>query len=285
MKVLKNWVSILLGNGLLAFGIAAFIVPTGIICGGTTGIGLAVQYWLGIPLALTVALINGAAFVAGWFLLGRKFAAATAVSTIAFPLFLDVFTRIEYLAHLTDDLLLSAVMAGVITGAGVGLVLKAGASTGGMDIPPLVGERFFGIPVSHSMMALNCLVLLIQIPFSDTERILYGLVNTAMMSGAMNRMMLYGLYQTQVIIITPLFERVREMLLSNDFGVTMILIETGKDLMEQKALLCAVPLRRLALLKQLVQGIDEEAFVMINTGTEIKGRGFTIAREVNSGKL
>lgn len=279
MKGLKNWVSILLGNAVLAFGIAAFIVPTGIICGGTTGIGLALKYWLNIPLPVTVALVNAAAFVAGWILLGRKFAAATAVSTIAFPLFLDLFTRVEYLSHLTDDLLLSAVMAGVITGAGVGMVLKAGASTGGMDIPPLVGERYFSIPISHSMLALNCLVLLMQIPFSDTERVLYGLVNTAMMAGAMNRMMMYGLYQTQAIIITPLFERVRETLLANDFGVTMILIETGKNLAAQKALLCAVPLRRLALLKQLVQGIDEESFVMINTGTEIKGRGFSIARE------
>lgn len=129
---------IVIGNAILAFGICAFITPHGIIVGGASGLGLIVKQITGIPLSLVVYVINIIMFIAGYFFLGKSFAAKTLLSTIIFPTFLTIFENTPGVTHLTNDLLLSSVYAGIFVGGGLGLVLRIGASTGGMDIPPLV---------------------------------------------------------------------------------------------------------------------------------------------------
>ena len=82
---------IVIGNAILAFGICAFITPHGIIVGGASGLGLIVKQITGIPLSLVVYVINIIMFIAGYFFLGKSFAAKTLLSTIIFPTFLTIF--------------------------------------------------------------------------------------------------------------------------------------------------------------------------------------------------
>lgn len=278
MNYAKNFIKIIAGNAIIAFAIVAFLEPTGIITGGSAGVGLALQHWFGIPVFITVSIINLAAFGVGWFVLGRTFALTTLLSTFAFPLFLNIFERIDALTYLTNDMLLSTLLAGAAFGLGIGIVVQAGASTGGMDIPPLVAKKLFNIPVSTGMMVCNCTVLLFQASFSNIECILYGLVNIVTMSIMLDRLLLSGTQQTQVFIISTHYEEIRKRLLSEDIGVTMVQIETGLANATQKAVLCIVQPNKLCLVKQLVEEIDQLSFMVIHTVTEVEGKGFSCAK-------
>ena len=105
---MKNFLFIILGNLIFALGIATFVIPNGLIMGGSTGLALSVQHFLGIDIAITVAVINIVTFLAGLFILGKKFAATTLISTFIFPFFLNYFKDIEKLKHITSDTLLSS---------------------------------------------------------------------------------------------------------------------------------------------------------------------------------
>ena len=129
---------ILLGNAILAFGIAAFVLPHGMITGGATGLGLVTSRVFGVDLSVAVAVYNIILFAVGAFVLGKKFALTTIVSTIVYPMFLSFFTQQQWIATMTNDILLSAIYAGIMVGLGVGIVIRFGASTGGLEISHLI---------------------------------------------------------------------------------------------------------------------------------------------------
>lgn len=161
---------VLAGNTLYALGVALFVLPTGLITGGTTGLGLVAQNYLRIPLPAFVAVFNVAMFLLGLAVLGKVFALTTVISSFYYPFILAVFQGAIGDTHLTDDPLLATILAGVMIGAGMGIVIRAGASTGGMDIPPLVLQKKLKIPVSLSLYAFDCCVLLLQALFSNVEQ-------------------------------------------------------------------------------------------------------------------
>lgn len=112
---------ILLGNAVFAFGIAAFILPCGLLSGGTTGIALFIQHLCGLPVVITVWVINLSMLLLGWFVLGKNFVFTTILSSVCYPLFLDFFQRLLNRFRLTDDTLLSACSPGLFVGAALAL--------------------------------------------------------------------------------------------------------------------------------------------------------------------
>lgn len=278
MKATRNILTILAGNIILMFSIAAFLEPTGIISGGTSGIGLFMQALFHFPVSVTLALVNIVCFVLGLFILGRQFAATTLLSTLISPFILHVFEGIPELASLTSDLFLSAVMAGVLAGAGVGLVMRAGASTGGLDIPPLILHKFTGLSVGNIMLIMDGMILLLQIPISNPEQILYGIVKTVLTSITLDKVLMLGAQQAQLLIISPHYEAIRSALLRSDVGLTMIPIETGFTGDSLKAILCAIPSWKIPKTKALVAGIDPTSFILVTSTAEITGPGFTLPR-------
>ena len=130
--------SILVGNLLVAFAISTLMLDHSIVVGGVSGLGVVAQNYLHIPVSLGAAVANGALFLAGWLVLGRAFALTTLASTFVFPLFLRLFERCSGLNGWMPDPLAASVIAGCLIGLGIGLVIRAGASTGGVDILALI---------------------------------------------------------------------------------------------------------------------------------------------------
>lgn len=278
IKTLKKFLLIFLGNTLLVFGIASFLEPTGIISAGTAGVGLLVQTYFHLPISTTLAVVNIACFLLGFFVLGWKFAATTLLSTLIAPVILRFFEGIPALATLTDDLFLAAVFAGVLAGVGVGLVMREGASTGGLDIPPLILQNMTGVSVGTIMLMMNCVILALQIPHSNSEQILYGIINALLTSLTLDKVLMAGSQQAQLLIFSPHYEQVRELLIHSDVGLTLLPIETGFTQNASKAILCALPSRKLPKIKARIAEIDETSFVLISSVAEVRGRGFTIPR-------
>ena len=278
-KFLYTVIGVVAGNIILAFTVAAFIVPHGIIMGGATGIGLTVSHYVPVNLSAIVFVVNAILFLLGAFTLGKKFIVTTIMSTFLYPAFLSVMQAIPGIEDLTDNIMLATIYAGVLLGLGIGIIVRVGSSTGGTDILALVLNKWFHVSVAVMMYVVDFAVLGFQVLFSDAEQIMYGILALILDTLILNRVMLMGQSQIQLFIISDHYEDIRQrMLCELDAGVTMVHVETGYGKEEQKGVLCVIPKRKLYSVKEMIQEIDEKAFITISQINEVRGRGFTMDR-------
>lgn len=283
---LKPLLTVLLGNLLMQFGIVMFVLPSGMVTGGTTGIALAARGLLGAmgianaPISLFVAIFNILMFLLGWALLGRAFAMTTLVSTVTAPLMLQVLQDIVGDYVLTNDLLICTLFGGFCVGASIAMIVKLGASTGGMDIPPLLLKKFFGIPVSVSLYLFDFVILLAQAPFTTCkEQLLYGLLMIVVYTVVLDKIMALGDACYQLEIVSEKHEEIRQAILSDvDRGVTLLRGETGYLAQDTNVILSVISPRERHHTEQLIQKIDPNAFVILSQVTRVSGLGFSIAR-------
>lgn len=280
-KNLETVLGVLLGNAALAFTVAAFMVPHGIIMGGATGIGLTISHYLPLQLSLIILVVNGCLFLLGAVTLGKKFVITTIASTFLYPACLTVMQAIPGIENLTDNIMLATLYGGALLGLGVGVIVRVGSSTGGTDILALVFHKWFHISVAVLMYIVDFIVLGAQAIFSDTEQIMYGILALVMETIIMNRVMLMGQSQIQLFVISDKYEEIRRRIIKDkDVGVTMVHVETGFGKENQKAALCIIPKRKLYATNEMIHSIDEKAFITISQINEVKGRGFTMERVV-----
>ena len=191
-KLIKQVSIIIVGLTIYAFGLAVFVLPTDMIAAGTTGMALLAQRLWGIPISTFVAVFNVLMFGLGFIELGKTFALTTLVATFYYPVILDVAIAVVGDMVITQDPMLCAIFSGIIIGFSLGIVIKAGASTGGMDIPPLVLKKRFNIPVSASMYFFDAVILVGQMPFGDKERILYALIMVMVYTMVLDKVLMMG---------------------------------------------------------------------------------------------
>lgn len=276
---LKNILLILLGNTIYALAVVMFILPSNLITGGTTGLALLFYNTTGLPINIFVSIFNVCMFGLGAFVLGRKFILTTLISTFFYPFMLTVLQGFPQLQTLTTDYMLSAIYAGVMIGLSIGIVIKAGASTGGMDIPPLVINKKFGIPVSVTMYIFDFSILMSQMLFANKEQVLYGIILVLIYTTVLDKVLMFGESKTQVKIISEKYDQINSAILEQlDRGSTLLQAETGYKKLEQKMVLTVVSNREMSKLNTIVTDIDPHAFMIINKIGEVKGRGFSLEK-------
>lgn len=275
----KNVFLVLLGNTIYALGIAMFILPNKMITGGTTGLALTFSHYFQIPISLFVFGFNFIMFILGAIVLGKRFALTTLISTFYYPIILGVFQKVPALASVTTDKMLATVCGGIMIGASIGLVIRAGASTGGMDIPPLVLNKKMGLPISVMLYVFDCTILLLQITFSNAEQTIYGIVLVLIYSVILDKFLMMGVSQTQVKIISEKYDLINlEIQQQLDRGTTFLQAETGYLNIERPIILTVISNRELVKLNKLVMDIDPKSFIIISHVNEVKGRGFTVQK-------
>lgn len=280
LRILWDLVIVVFGNMLYAAGVTFFVEPGGLITGGTTGLALFVNRMSGMPVSLFLLIVNGLLFLAGFLILGRKFAATTAVSTFVYPAAVELLGQLRGDYLLTEDPLLCAIFGGICIGAAIGVVMRVGASTGGMDIPPLILHKWFKLPVSGTMYAFDMLILLLQAVGSTGEEVLYGLLLVIMYTIVLDKCLLYGKNKIQIKIVSEKSDAIRQAILEDvDRGVTLISSTKGYSGQATNMVLTVVSTRELAKVERLVHRIDDNAFVIVNQVSEVSGRGFTKAKK------
>ena len=280
LDYIKTTVFIIVGNALLAFLVAAFIIPHDIIMGGTTGIAIVLSRFLPVDTATLVLIQNIFLLLLGLIVLGKKFFFTTVASSVLYPAMLGLMQRIPDIDKITDNTLLASLFAGILMGISLGLVMRVGSSTGGMDVVNLVFHKWFHIPVAILVWATDIIVVGGQALFVKPEKTLFGIVVLVLEAYALDKVKIFGMAQTQLYIISTKSEEIRKALINDlNLGVTMSFIETGLLENRQKAVLCIIPSRKLYDTTELVQSIDPNAFITITKIKEVRGRGFTKARE------
>lgn len=271
--------AILAGNILLGFAVAAFILPSGVIMGGATGVGIVLARFIPLDTATIVLCVNLMALALGWAVLGWRFVVATIASSLLYPIFLGAAQRIPGIDQLTADPLLAALLGGGLVGIAVGLVMRVGSSTGGTDVVNLVLHKWTHIPVSAAVYLTDIVIMGAQALFSDPEQILYGVVLLVVETIALDRVMLLGQSQTQLFVVSSQYEKLRQKCLTElQAGTTMVYIETGRTRTLQRGVLCVIPPRKLYAAQALIQSVDPHAFLTITQIKEVRGQGFSSER-------
>jgi uncharacterized membrane-anchored protein YitT (DUF2179 family) len=158
----------------------------------------------------------------------------------------------------------------------LGLVLRAGASTGGMDIPTLILKKYFHIPVALSLWILDFTIMVLQLLFHSPEDLLYGVLHLVVISITLNKVLLFGTSKTEVKIISAQSDAIRKAILSQvDRGVTMLHGKGGYLEGETEVVLSVVSNHELPKIERLARDIDPDCFMIVARVTEVWGRGFS----------
>lgn len=284
LKILKYFAIIVLGNSLYAFGVRAFIEPSGLITGGCTGISLFLSRTLHISfipdnmlLPIISFILNAIFFFIGLIFIGKKFALTTLASTIIFPIVTAILGLVDLSVFYLDDIWLNVICAGVIIGVGLGFIVRSGASTGGMDIPAiLINRKVKFISIGTALIFFDCVAMIVQIPTAGFENFIFGAILAVIYSGSIDKVILFGKTKIQMLIISKHQVEIQQMIMTEfDRGVTLMHSQTGYLKEEIETILTVVDMRELAKVKDRVTEIDPDAFLVINKVNEVAGRGFT----------
>ena len=274
-----NWVMLLVGNVIYALSIKLFLLPANLMSAGTTGIALVVNHMTGMPISGFIFVFNVAMLVLGWWVLGRKFAMTTCFSSLFYPVTLEVLNRALGSVSITENIMLNTLYAGMGLGLALGLVLRSGAATGGMDIPAVILKKYFNVPVSVSLWTCDFVIMVSQLLFHSGEDLLYGVLLLLVISVTLNKVMLLGTSKTEVKIISQQSAKIREAILSQvDRGVTILHGEGGYLHHETEVILSIISNHELPRIEQLARSIDPDSFIIVSRVTEVWGRGFSYSK-------
>lgn len=279
VRELKRLGLIVLGNLMYALAVVLFILPNGLITGGTTGLALFAYHTLGIPISLFVSVFNVVMFLIGAWVLGKQFAVTTVLSTVIYPVLLGVLEGSGFGGFVLQERVVAVIYAGILIGGGIGIVMRTGASTGGVDIPSLILKKKFDINISFSLYLMDCVILGLQLIVNDSYAILYGILLIIVYTTVLNKVLMSGNVRIQVKIVTRDYEKINRLITERlDCGTSLLHMETGYLHREQEMILAVAARRDLPRLNQLVMNEDPEAFMIINQINEVRGRGFTLKR-------
>ena len=275
-KRIITFLMVILGNCIYALSVKLFVLPANLISCGTTGIALVVNQLLDIPMPEFIFVFNILMLALGWLVLGKQFAMTTVLSSLFYPIALEVLNRTLGDVHITDNQLLNVLFAGMGLGISLGVVIRGGASTGGMDIPPLILKKLLHIPVSASLWVFAFCIMLCQMTFHPVEDLLYGVLLLITISVSLNKTMLLGTSKTEVKIISEKSDAIRQAILSQvDRGCTMLQGRGGYLGKQTEVIMSIMSNHELPKIERLARDIDPACFMIINRVSEVWGRGFS----------
>lgn len=275
-RLIKSNIKILLGNLIYALGIVLFIIPGGLITGGTTGIGLALKNAFGLDVSIVIGVFNVLMFILGYIFFGKKFALGTTVSTVSYPIFLFILEKIIGDFELTNDILLCTIFGGLLLGISIALIIRTGGSTGGIDIPLLILQNKTGLPLSKSLYVVDSIILLLQSFFTSRIGVLYGILLVIIYTYTIDKFLSSGEIRNELEIVSEKHKDIKEKIMSDlDRGVTIYHGETGKLGKNINILIVVVSPREVFFAEKLILDIDPEAFIINHRITHVHGRGFS----------
>lgn len=279
LSLARGLAAVVAGNLLYALTVKLFLLPSQLVVGGTNGLALIAQHFFDLPATGFILGFNIVMLLLGLAVLGKAFALTTVASSFLYPLFLELLNKLLGDVTLTSDLLLNTVFSGLGIGISLGLVIRAGASTGGMDIPPLVLHKLFRVPVSVGLNAFDICILLPQMFFRPTENTLYGILMLFIYSSVIDKMLMVGRSRTELKIVSDHAQEICDVILHQvDRGVTLLHGAGGYTHDDKELVLSVISNRELFKAEKLIRSIDPECFMIVTRVSEVRGKGFSLSR-------
>ncbi len=270
---------ITLGSALYGFGIVFFNIYNHLADGGVTGITLLLRALFHIDPAYSTILVNIPLFAVGLRYLTRKDMFYTLYGTIALAAFLWIWQRVPLTINIQHDLLLAAIGAGLCGGFGSGMIYRFGGTTGGVDIVARLFERFRGVPMGRTLLTMDVVVLFSSLIYLDVRQMAYTLIYVWIFSVMVNFTQ-QGAYAARgILIISNKAQEISQSLMDElNRGTTFLKAEGGYSRDPKNIIYCVISPSELHTLKQIVESIDDQAFISILEVNEAIGEGFTYKR-------
>lgn len=275
-KTIQDGLIILLGNFILAFSVSVFILPYDILSGGVAGIAIALKPIFHLPEVWVINALVYGMFLIGLVFLGKDFALKTALSSIVYPIFISAMSGWPLTLELSP--ILAALYGGLIAGFGIGLVLRVGASTGGMDIPPLILNKLTGIETSKFILIIDGMTVLLGLFSFGLEAVLVGMISVVATSWMIDKTLTFGGASAKAIqIISDHWEELNQRLNKDlDRGTTLISTQGGYTREARQMILIVIEKREYPKLMEIVNEIDPKAFMITTETQDVHGEGFKL---------
>ena len=268
-QYVKKYIYIFIGSIITAIGLEIFLIPNNIIDGGVVGVSIMLSAITGLPFGAFLILINLPFLYLGYKHIGKAFAIATTFAVISLSFWSSVFLPV---LPVTNDYFLAAVFGGIITGTGVGLIIRNGGSLDGTEIVAILTDKKTVFSVGEIVMFINLFILSSASLVFGWDKAMYSLVAYFVIAKMID-VVLKGLEETySVMIVTSQHTDIlNRLMLEMDKGVTVLHGEGGYTKEKRKILYCVVTRLEIDKLKNMVLDIDEGAFVTINPVSDIVG--------------
>ncbi len=269
-----NYVYILLGSLIMAFGLVSFLSPNHIATGGTAGLAIVLHSVVNLSIGVLMALVNIPLIIIGWKYLGQKFALKTVICILLIVVFVDLFAQVFKTPNLSTNLMLAALYGGVSVGSGLGLIFKGGASAGGGTILAKIISTKTNLKTSSVILILDALVVIsAAYVFKSIELGLWSLISIYVGSKLIDTILVGA--QNQKIVHISSSKNLIELsrIISESIGVSGTIVN-GNDLnsSEKKDIIfIMIDKNRINTLKQIVYHYDSEVKMIVMEATEVLG--------------
>ena len=274
----RDYILILIGTSIMGFAIKNIYDPIGLVTGGASGVAIILKKQFGVPLWLTNTAINIPLFAAAAKLKGWSFIKRTLLATVTLSVSLYVIPEMPFLM---DDLFLTALFGGLITGAGAGIVFACQATTGGTDMLAAIIRRWLPhYTLAQILQVLDAAIVLIGAGIFGVTYALYALIAIYAVSKVSDGIIEGMKYSKVAYIISDKSEEIAAAILKElERGVTALDARGMYSGNRKDVLFCVVSRKEIAQLKELVVGHDAQAFVIVSDAREVLGEGFIEYRQ------
>ncbi len=264
---------IILGGFIYSIGLNAFLVANHLAEGGLTGIAVVLLYKFNLPIGPTIFVLNVPLLFLGWRMFGTKFIFKTSIGVVIVSVFASLTAKLQVPTH---DQLLAALYAGVVTGVGLGLIFRAGATTGGVDIIARIVRHYKGIGMGKTMFAGDILVIALVAIVVGHQIAMYSLVGLFVASRVIDFVIEGGTSSKALMIISNHYDAIADAIHSQlNRGTTMLEAKGGYTGEGRQVVYCVVAREEVNRVQQIVSSVDDRAFVIVNDVHEVLGEGFT----------
>lgn len=269
---IKEYVFVIVGAAVIAFGFNVFLFPNQVASGGVSGISTILHGMFGWNAGIVQYAFNIPLFIAGVLVLGKKFGIKSFIGTVALPFFVILTDSWD---PWTLNPLLGAIFGGIVVGLGIGLVFKGNASTGGTDLLAQIITKYTGLTLGTSVLLIDGIIAISAAIVFDLEKGLYALIGLYVTTKTIDIVQL-GISQSKMVyIITQKETEVRDAIYKEiNRGITKLPAFGGYTGEERPVLMVVVYQTEFTRLKQVVKIVDPQAFVIVSDAYEVLGEGF-----------
>ena len=268
-QALWNFLLMAVGSTICAVAVNGILLPQQFFGAGFTGVALVIHYLFPpLPMSAIYLILNIPLFALGWFYVGRRFF----FYSIGGMLFFSGALQWVNVLMPVHDKILSAVLAGIISGVGAGITLRSLGSGGGMDILSVILLKRFSVRLGTTMLSMNSLVLLAGAILFSLDAALYTLIFIFVSAYIIN-LVVMGLSQRKaVMIISPQWEKIsREIVDRVHRGLTIVEGKGGYSGQKVQIIYTVVAFQELPRLKRLIRSIDPDVFMVVSETLEVMG--------------
>lgn len=281
--IFREYGLISLGMLLYSFAWTSILLPAGVIGGGASGIGLLVYYATGgvdggIPLWITVLVVNAILIVIAMILVGVKFGAKTIYAILFMTFAMAVLQQLvpANVLGLAEDKLLSVILGGAVAGIGVSICFTQGGSTGGTDIVALIVNNYKTVSYGRLIMLCDSIIIGCSIfVFRDITSIIYGYVMVGVYGYTIDAVMAGNRQSTQIFIVSPKHEEIASRIYNEmRRGVTLIDGEGWYSKEKRKIVMVVCRKSETSILFKVIKEVDPNAFMTFGSVMGVYGLGF-----------